>query len=166
MKLFIANTTKQIMAFHYRLPEMANLFYVEINPGQQKCLLQEDLSTEDIDHVIKQHSGVTHGYFVRASDIDTTRGFKGMIYSIGEPVNADMIQRCLNSNDVELVKAADEFRKNELAATALSMENNEAVKAEGLTAKVVSVQTVQDGGEGAGTADAFQQTVSIGDGKK
>jgi hypothetical protein len=163
MKVFIANTTKQIMALHYRLPELPNLFYVEINPGQQKPLLQDDLSTEDIDHVIKQHSGVTQEYFVQASKIDSTKGFKGMIYSIGEPVSADMIERCLNSNDVELIKTADEFRKNELAATALNLENNEGVKSEGLSAKIVSVQTIQDGGEGVGTADAFQQTVSIAD---
>jgi len=161
MKLFVANTSKQIMALHYRLPEKDNLFYVEINPGQQKPLLQDDLSTEDIDHVIKQHTGVNQEYFVPADKIDSSRGYKGMIYRINETVSADMIERCLNSNDVELIKTADEYRKAELAATSLSLENNDAIKAEGLTAKIESVQTVQDGGEGVGTDSAFQQTVSI-----
>jgi hypothetical protein len=161
MKLFVANTTKQIMALHYRLPENLSMFYVEIPPGQQKQLVQDDLSTEDIDHVIKQHSGINQEYFVQASKIDSTRGYKGMIYRIDEPVSADMIERCLNSNDVELVKSGEEFRKIQLAASAVAMEQNEAVKAEGLSAQVESVQIIQDGGEGVGTEKEFKQTITI-----
>ncbi len=161
MRLFVANATKQIVEFHYRLPEKQNLFYVQIQPGNQKPLAQNDLSNEDIDHIIKQHQGDNQEYFVDASKIDSTKGIKGLLYSIDKPVSADGIERCLEANDVEMTKQADEFRKMELAATSLGIESNEAIKSEGITAKIESVSAEQDGGEGVNTAAAFKQTVAI-----
>lgn len=119
MKLFIANCTKQNIDFQYRLPESARIFQRLINIGQQERIHSDNLTVEEIDHIVKQHA--PYG-LVRVDEIDRTKSFIGMCYSIDKEVNMQRVMSALAHNDDVLEERGRITRQESAVALNNSLE--------------------------------------------
>lgn len=120
MKLFIANCTKQVQTFIYRKLETASPIPQQIEIGGQ-VVISGDLSPKDVDYIINQHR--KYG-LVSVSEIDRTKPFIGLCYSIDKPVAVDKLKIALLHNDDVLVKRGEELRKEAAVATSATLEQN------------------------------------------
>lgn len=115
MKLYVANCTKQIMNFVYRVPGLGKLHEQKIMPGTQEVIYKPDMSSEIANYIIRQHE--RYGMVV-ANEVSRAKAFVGACYSIDTPVDVDKIMSAAKINDKVLIAQGQEFRKN--AAVALS----------------------------------------------
>ena len=110
-RMYIANCTKQIHTFTYRIPDSSETLTrpraIEIRAGGQ-AKLPDDLSTPQIDAVIRQHA--RYG-MVSVADLDRTKPFAGMCYSIDKPVSVDSIRAGLIHNDAVLREQGKQLRQ-------------------------------------------------------
>lgn len=106
IKLWVANTTKQIWTFTYRLGGMGQHFAKRIPAGQQICL--DHLSQPEIDQVVKQNAV----YGMRsAKEVSGRRGYAGLVYTTGDaPVNIDQMLESYDINDTVRTAEADQRR--------------------------------------------------------
>lgn len=112
MKLHIANTTKQIADFCFRMLENERLIYRKIMPGTQEIIIK-DGTADEIDFVIRQHAP----YGLKdCRDIDHSRIYIGLCYSIDKPVPPSLIEKAIRDNDDHLIRAGHERRKASVAA--------------------------------------------------
>lgn len=139
MKIFVANTTKQNQSFHYRLPENQRLLVLNIPIGRQEPISRNELSTPEADAII--HQLRAYGA-VRQDEVDRTKPFVGLCFSIDKPVKDTIIERVVGHNDDVLTERGAEIRKQ--AAVAI----NEAL----------------DGGRGdvTGTTVSMKEEVNAG----
>jgi len=127
MRLFIANATKQIQQFWYT-SRLANgtLKQVrqDIMEGSQ-IQIQWDgsgvMQPEDIEFVLEQHA--IYG-LVSAADIDRTKPFAGLCYSIDKPVPAMKIQKLMIHNQEILEERAEDTLKSTALANSQLLESN------------------------------------------
>jgi len=117
--LFIANLTRQVVDFQYQLPEARAPRKQIIEIGSQ-INVSGDLSTIDIEAIIRQHApyGLIH-----VSEIDRTKTFAGMCYSIGKPVNIDQLRRGLEGNLIVLSERGKVLRQEAAVAINNQMED-------------------------------------------
>jgi hypothetical protein len=106
VKLYIANTTQQSMDLWYRTLEQRALRMQRIEIGSQIAISGE-LSTPDIEYIVQQHR--PYG-LVCVDEIDRTKPFIGMCYSIDAPIQIDKIQRALEHNEKVLVERGRQIR--------------------------------------------------------
>lgn len=126
MKLYVANATKQINQFWYT-SRLANgtLKQVrqDIMEGSQ-IQIQWDgtgvMLPEDIDFVLEQHA--MYG-IVNASDIDRTKPFSGLCYSIDKPIPAMKIQKLMIHNQEVLEERAEDTLKSTALANSQLLES-------------------------------------------
>lgn len=121
MKMYIANCTKQPHDFIYRLPEEGKVRKQHIKELSQ-TLLSGDFNVKEIEGIIQQHK--RYG-FVNVGEIDQTKVFSGLCYSLDKAIPAAKMLKLLNHNVDVLVEMGKENRKE--AAVAVSNEINEKV---------------------------------------
>lgn len=148
MRLYIANATKQVHDFIYRLPESPNAHKQQIEIGGQIVLAQE-LNSLDIDAVIEQHA--LYG-LVKADEIDRARAFTGMCYSVDKPVSLPNIQKLFLVNHNALLERGQEIRKAAAVAVESQLQNNLGENA-GLGAVEMSVVEETSGSTRSGIDD-------------
>jgi hypothetical protein len=119
MKMYVANLTKQVQSFCYRLPEGRSPRQQEIAIGGQ-TLLSGDLTKMEVDSIIEQHA--KYG-LVDVAEIDRTKPFAGLCYSIDKPISVEKIRRGLAHNDDVLVDRGRQTQKE--AALAVARQVNE-----------------------------------------
>lgn len=141
MKLFIANTTKFRHEFLYRLPERTKVFNQVIPSGQQLRVHSDDLTTVEIEHILRQH--LTYG-LVPASDVDREKAFIGLCYSLDKPVPDAVIMRAFSHNDKVLDATSLETRKIALASMQTLAQTTGVEVPQGLELEIVEQQTGQD----------------------
>ena len=110
MKFYVANCTQQIQDFTYRLPETNSIRAQRIEIGGQ-IALSGDLGTLDIEAVIQQHQ--KYG-LVNMVEIDRTKPFIGLCYSVDKPVPIDKIVNAMVHN-VEVLKDRGRAHRQEAA---------------------------------------------------
>jgi hypothetical protein len=117
-ELYIANGTKQIYQFAYRVPERSGVVTQVIPIGGQVRIAPNgtdyNLSQPVIDSILKQWSkyGLTP-----VADLDTLRGpFNGICYSVGKPVSVDRLRRAMERREGELENWGKEMRKQAAVA--------------------------------------------------
>lgn len=115
MKMFIANMTKQNCNFYYRLPEVAAPRMQTIPIGGQ-IQISGELSQPDIDYIVKQKE--KYG-MIAASEIDRSKPFVGLCYSVGSPVRPGAIEKGIHHNIDVLVRRGHETRRD----TAITINN-------------------------------------------
>jgi hypothetical protein len=106
-KLFIGNATKQLMKFSYRTPESGGVRVQDIPIGGQ-VQLTGDLTTSEIDCIIDQHR--KYG-LISISEIDRSKAFSGLCYSIDRPISFANLQRAIAKNMDVLKDRGREIRK-------------------------------------------------------
>lgn len=120
MKLYIANCTKQIHHFIYRVPELSGPRAQPIREGGQIQISGDNLLPETIDYIINQHA--RYG-MIAVDEIDRAKPFIGLCYSIDKPIPATKIQRLmLHNQDILEVRAEENFKTTALANNEL-LEN-------------------------------------------
>lgn len=126
--LFIANLTKQHHTFAYRPPEpdgkteSRELRFEQIGVGQQ-VRLGEDMNPEQIDAIIEQHA--VYG-LKDAKEIDRSREFVGLCYSIDKPVKLDAVVERIEKNAEVLDKKAQDRMEDLAGAVATGLESTGA----------------------------------------
>jgi hypothetical protein len=106
VKLYIGNATRQVQHFAYVVPELGPRVQ-EIPIGGQ-TVLSDDLSSAQIDAIVKQH--VRYG-LVQASEIDARTPFVGVCYSVDRPISEKHLQIAMDYNMRRLVAQGRETRK-------------------------------------------------------
>ena len=106
-KLYIANCSQQIQDFQYRVSDNDKIYKIPIDIGTQ-IQLPGHLSTQDIDFIVRQHA--VYG-LVSVSEIDRSKHFFGVCYSIDKPVDISKLRYALEHNRDVLVERGKEIRK-------------------------------------------------------
>lgn len=120
MKMYVANCTQQEQSFVYRVPEYPAPRQQLIRIGTQ-VQISGDLTQTEIDAIISQHR--KYG-LVEASDIDRTKPFVGLCYSIDKPVRETAIRGAIAHNRDVLAKRGEETRKEAAIAVANAIEES------------------------------------------
>ena len=110
--MFVANCTQQIQHFAYRLPEGKRAYTQEIAIGGQIRVAGRgngELTPIDIESIIQQHA--KYG-FTSVDEIDRTRPFVGMCFSLDKPVRVNKIEHAIEHNQSVLIKRGEEIREN------------------------------------------------------
>lgn len=136
-KLYVANTTKHIQEFAYRIPEYTKLFQQSIPVGGQLQIYQ-DSPKDVLEYIVNQHSDTPKPFILSADDAARHRGFVGLIYSFDKPVNANLIEGVFETNDTALKQDGLEIRKESAAA--------------------VDAKLTEDGGAGNLSVEVIEQT--------
>lgn len=114
MILYVANCTKQVHDFLYRVPgEDGRMRKQEVPMGGQ-IRVYNDAATHVLKGIIEQHE--RYG-LVPVDEIDRTRDFIGMCYSFDKPIEVEKIMRAVDHNTDVLVKVGQEIRKTAAVAT-------------------------------------------------
>jgi hypothetical protein len=125
MRLYIANCTQQIQQFHYRVPEtggaMAGGARIQLIDIGSQVLLTGDLNQFQIDSVVAQHR--KYG-LVKVDEIDRTKGFSGMCYSIDKPVPVSKIIYVMEQNKSVLDQRGRRTRLEAAVAVNQQIETN------------------------------------------
>ncbi len=124
-KLFIANCSKQIMDFHFRVPESNRIFNQKIGIGEQ-VQIYKDTTPAVIDSIVNQHAN--YG-LVPASEVDRTKAFVGMCYSVDKPMDTGKIVAAAEHNDEVLTQRGAEIR--EVSAVAINQSLEERARESG-----------------------------------
>lgn len=139
-KLYIGNCTHQQHDFNYRRPEMKSVLMQTIQAGGQ-VPLTGDLSTHDIASIIEQHA--KYG-LVSVSDIDRTKPFIGLCYSIDKPISVENLRRGFMHNEAVLTQEGVKLREE----SAVALSNVIEAQTGPLKSLEVSVQEVTPRGDG------------------
>ena len=117
-KLYIANTTKKLQIFHYRMPEdpRPQALMIHIRPGGQEVIPYRDLSPQAVEAIVAPHR--PYG-LISVDEVPRHKPFVGMCYSVDKPVPLERIQVGLKHNDELLAHQGRETR----IAAAVALNN-------------------------------------------
>jgi hypothetical protein len=139
--MYVANCTKQNKELGYRMiehPAGSPARYFKIAAGAQE-VFPKDLSTEDIDYLVKQFKCVKY------DEIDRTKGFVGVAYRIDKEISASQIQRGIFHNDEAAVARSEKVFEESGVALAAVLEKRAQEEGGNLVKTEVSVQQDFDG---------------------
>lgn len=137
--MYVANCTRQIQDFMYRLPEQTKVMKQIIDIGGQ-IRIPGDLSTPDVEAIVEQHA--IYG-MVRVDEIDRTKPFVGVCYSLDKPVSVDKIRIALQHNQDVLVERGRKIREE----TAVSINNAMEDQTNALESLEVSIEEIEKDGK-------------------
>lgn len=118
MKVYIGNATKQIMSFSYR-PPGRGIRTQQIPIGGQE-LLSGDLTVEEVDAALGQNA--KYG-LIDVKEIDRTKSFIGMCYSLDKPIALSYLHRALDQNHGVLVDRGKDIRTKAAIAVNQHLED-------------------------------------------
>jgi hypothetical protein len=123
-QLFVANVTKQIVQFAYRLPERQGVIIQPIPIGGQIKISptggRDELSSPDIDAILDQHR--KYG-LISATEIDSSKTpFHGMCYSLDKPIPVEKLHRAMTRNEEALEDLGKAIRKEAAVAVNRQIE--------------------------------------------
>ncbi len=113
MQLYVANPTKQIQVFAYRMLGEKGIFTQTIGIGQQ-VKLSKVFDTPQLEAVMDHHA--RYG-FVRSDEVDRVKSQINGIFSVDRPVTAAKIAKAMMLNTNVLVIRGREARKQAAIAT-------------------------------------------------
>lgn len=156
MRMFVANATRQVVTFLYRIPDSSGLRAQDIPIGGQ-VQLSQDLPVESVNAIVEQHQ--RYG-MVEAAQAYRSKVFTGLCYSLGSPVKMDTIAALIDHNTEKLVERGQQIRQ-EAAVSANNIhgdELRESGRPEILRNFEASVHEV----ERVGQVDTpFEETISV-----
>ena len=158
MKLFIANATRQIMEFCYRLPERPGALRQVIPIGGQ-VQVSGDLTRAEIDYVVEKAS--IFG-LVEIGDAERTGGFSGLCYSVDKPISEDRLFRAMTKRVAVLEDLGREQRKNAAIGVHDQVERQLKDHRDLGTLNGLDMQVVeQDANGGRQRVDGFEDRVNV-----
>lgn len=157
MSLYIANTSKQIFEFHFRLPEKRQTVVVKIRPGQQENIYPQG-SRDVHEYIVEQHR--VYG-LLPVNEIDRTKAFVGQCYQFDKPIQVDRLMSNFQRNDEWMNEQALERRKEAAAATSLNMDK----LAQESDSEVVALEIDVVEQRRAGSDDGVAERIEIDNGR-
>ena len=122
MKLYIANATKQRVDFMYRVPEQPGVRNQPIDIGSQILISGSDmLNAKQVDSIIEQH---TKYGLVNVDEVDRTKAFAGLFYSVDQPISGVKIMRAVQHNTAVLQERGKQIRKEAAITSNQLLENS------------------------------------------
>ena len=106
MRLCIANASHHSWVINYRLPESSGVMMQQIEMASQVLVGHENLSSPQIDSVIKQ----LRPYGLRAADEIKGEGLIPLVFSRDKPVQLGIITDCIARNRGVLRHKGEETR--------------------------------------------------------
>ena len=159
MKLFIANTTKHIQEFLYRIPEFNRVFPQTIQPGAQ-VLIYQDSPKDILEHILSQHTDTPKPFCISVEEAAKHKGFVGLIYSFDKPVPLSRIEEQFERNDDALDEQGQEQRKE--AAAALSQTTDQQASQMGASVNSLEMSVVEQTKKGGQNNEkGINETVSV-----
>ncbi len=112
-KLYIANCTKYHQVFYYRVPgkDSPNHFRLDLKPLWQD-VIPHDLPPEQLEMIAQQHE--RYG-LVADRDVPNVKGFNGLIYKIGSPVDMERVEH-VQARNIEHLESEIDRRMGASAA--------------------------------------------------
>lgn len=142
MKVFVANTTRQVHDFVWRSINNRSPHRMQIDVGQQ-VQLPGEWQPEDVEYLEAQHR--RYG-LIPVSEVDRSKDFVGLCYSLDKPISVEKIRRALTLNEQVLEARGRELRQR--AAVAVAEQVQTAFPNSGLTALEMTIQEERtDGGK-------------------
>jgi hypothetical protein len=120
MNLYVANCTQQVQDFNYRMLESTALRVQKIEIGGQ-IRVAGNLTTPEIDYIVEQHA--RYG-LVAVDEIDRSKPFIGLCYSIDKIIPVGKIERALEHNTGVLTERGRQLRADAAVASAKIMEDS------------------------------------------
>ena len=127
MKLYVGNATRQILDLTCRIPDVVSIYRQKIPVGCQVLVASGQLNTPQIDAVIDQLA--VYG-LVRIDEIDRTKPFIGMCYSVDKPIPNKRLILAMDHNIGVLTERGKTMRKEAAVVTSLAIEKQ--LREEGL----------------------------------
>lgn len=141
MKVYVANTTRQVQDFVWRSLGGKAPHRMQIDVGQQ-VQLPGEWQPEDVDYLEAQHR--RYG-LVPVGEIDRRKDFIGLCYSVNTPIPVEKIRRALDVNSAVLDERGRILRQH--AAVSVAEQVRQAFPDSGLQAiEMVVQEDVKDGG--------------------
>jgi len=141
MKIYVANTTRQVQDLQWRSIGGKEPRRMPIDVGQQVSLPGE-WNSEDVAYLEEQHR--RYG-LIPVDEIDRTRDFVGICYSVDKPIAVEKIRRALASNQEVLEERGRMLRQHAAVAVAGMVQQNHPEA--GLTSLEMTIQEERtDGG--------------------
>lgn len=120
MKIYIANCSRQVVDFSCRVPEIKGLIRQQIQPFSQIRAVSDDLNVKQIEAIIKQHD--KYG-MINVTEIDRTKAFVGLCYSLDKTINVDKIRSAHHRNQSVLTAKGEQQRIEAAVAVAQQIDN-------------------------------------------
>jgi len=150
MDLYIGNSTKQRQQFCYRVPEETGLRVQDIEIGTQ-VKISGDLSTQQIDAIIQQHRA--YG-LVPAAEAGKVKGFTGLCYSVGRPIQSATLELAIDANQRVLEARGKKLREEAAIAVSNGMEQTLGEMGTGANLREVEMSAVEEEPKGGYRDDA------------
>ncbi len=121
MQLYIANATRMIQVFSFRLKGRPSATSQPIPIGGQTIASGVN-SQDEIDQVLKQHE--QYG-LVSVDDIERSKTeFHGLCYSVDRPINVSKMEAAMRRNMEVLTRRGEEMRKQAAMSVNNSIESS------------------------------------------
>jgi hypothetical protein len=150
-RLYIANCTKQVHEFCYRVPADDGAAYSRtvrtqrIDPGTQQ-LIHTETALQILEAIVDQH--VIYG-LLPAAEVVRTKNFVGLCFSFDKPVTMEAIAYALDRNEGVNFDRAEERREINAIGVADALEGiGEQLRHDGRRVpplRGVDVETLEDG---------------------
>lgn len=150
-KMYIANCTNQVQDFAYRTVENPKLMRQLIPIGGQ-IQLSGDLSTPDIEYVIRQHA---HYGLIAVTEADRVRDYSGLCFSLDKPVNMNRVLGVVEKNFAVLEERGRQTRQE----AAVAVNNQLADATPSFKALEMSIQ--EQGAKGAAVAGGVSEGIRV-----
>lgn len=138
--MYVANATKQVQTFMYRLPETKQPRQQTIDVGQQ-VRLSGDLSHKDIQAIIRQHA--KYG-MVAVSEIKDSKGLIPLCFQLDTPIAPEVIEMLVNINTGVLDDRGRVARENSAIVAATTIGQNLRERGEGTEFSELHVDLIED----------------------
>lgn len=157
-KLYIANLTRQNYEIHYRLPnDPRKQPYAKLIPRGGQGVLNHELSAFEISKIIE---GQEKYGLIDVKDIDRTKAFTGVCYSIDKEISAAAIEKGIYHNDEVLGQRGQEIREH--AAIAINAAMEQTLDEQELNVKVKSLEIeVSEVSGSYEDGDRLEQTINV-----
>lgn len=119
-KVFVANCTKQPHDFIFRVPEENKTRMQRIMDGHQVPLSGE-YDDKQIEAIVSHHA--KYG-LIRSDEVDRSKIFNGLCYSIDKPVPLGILMKVLDHNSKVLTERGQELRKEAAVAVSETLNKN------------------------------------------
>lgn len=140
MRMFVANASRHIQNFQYRVPENPQVRQQNIPIGGQ-IQISGDINIKDVEAIIKQHE--KYG-LISVDEIASTTKLASLCYQLDKPIHPSKIEHLSNRNIGVLQDRGHEQRKN--AAIVLATQLGAGMKEQGMDMESVEVKLTEDDG--------------------
>jgi hypothetical protein len=99
-KLFIANTTKHHKDLYLRIPEVSQLYAINIPHGEQREIYPDPgfSNFDEIEITLRPLINLPKPFCVSVAEASKQKGFAGLIWSVDKPVPKDVMEGRMEQN--------------------------------------------------------------------